>query len=313
MPTKADGSIPKIAVELLNRQSRIRAFRPIGPIIHGISIDKRQGLPTTAHPHEKCRKLKRWCTGFTDRPALMIQQIVPPVHAMIKKREILRGIGGDCRVCHDAPPSWSSRRRSVAAHCRNAKLKQSPTKICAKQNFYCLDNSCLDDYKEGMNSVMDDKTKETSRKFDSLEQEAYLAIWRTFDRLRVFDEALFAQWGLTAQQYNVLRILRAASPEAVPTLSLVTRLVSRAPDITRMLDRLEESGWISRSRSTTDRRAVLVAITENGIALLDRLIAPLKACHAKQLEHLSQSELQQLCQLLRKARMPHEPSDSPWC
>jgi DNA-binding MarR family transcriptional regulator len=164
-----------------------------------------------------------------------------------------------------------------------------------------------------MNSVMDDKTKETSRKFDSLEQEAYLAIWRTFDRLRVFDEALFAQWGLTAQQYNVLRILRAASPEAVPTLSLVTRLVSRAPDITRMLDRLEESGWISRSRSTTDRRAVLVAITENGIALLDRLIAPLKVCHAKQLEHLSQSELQQLCQLLRKARMPHEPSDSPWC
>lgn len=159
---------------------------------------------------------------------------------------------------------------------------------------------------------MDKQSKGASRKFDSLEQEAYLAIWRTFDRLRVYDEALFAEWGLTAQQYNVLRLLRAASPEAVPTLSLVTRLVSRAPDITRMLDRLEESGWIVRSRSTTDRRTVLVSITEAGIALLDRLSDPLKACHAKQLEHLSKSELQQLCQLLRKARMPHEPAESPW-
>jgi DNA-binding MarR family transcriptional regulator len=163
-----------------------------------------------------------------------------------------------------------------------------------------------------MKSVVDCQSKEGSRKFDSLEQEAYLAIWRTFDRLRVFDEALFAEWGLTAQQYNVLRLLRAASPEAVPTLSLVTRLVSRAPDITRMLDRLAENGWIVRSRSTSDRRAVLVAITEDGIALLDRLINPLKECHARQLEHLSETELQQLCQLLKKARMPHEPADSPW-
>lgn len=155
--------------------------------------------------------------------------------------------------------------------------------------------------------------KDGMRKFDSLEQEAYLAIWRTYDRLRVFDESLFAEWGLTAQQYNVLRLLRASMPDAVPTLSLVARLVSRAPDITRMLDRLEESGWIVRSRSSTDRRAVLVAITDSGIALLDRLTNPLKDCHAKQLEHLSESELKQLCQLLRKARIPHEPTDSPWC
>ena len=163
-----------------------------------------------------------------------------------------------------------------------------------------------------MTKALEKNSTATARKFDSLEQEAYLAIWRTYDRLRVFDEALFSQWGLTAQQYNVLRLLRAASPDAVPTLSLVARLVSRAPDITRMLDRLEESGWIVRSRSLSDRRAVMVTITESGVAHLDRLTEPLSKCHSEQLNHLSDIELKQLCQLLRKARQPHEPSDSPW-
>ncbi len=154
--------------------------------------------------------------------------------------------------------------------------------------------------------------KNSVQKFDSLEQEAYLAIWRTYDRLRVFDEMLFAEWGLTAQQYNVLRLLRASAPEPVPTLSLMTRLVSRAPDITRMIDRLEEHGWTVRSRSASDRRTVLVAITESGIALLDRLSEPLEGCHSQQLNHLSPDELETLCYLLRKARQPHEPLDSPW-
>ncbi len=156
------------------------------------------------------------------------------------------------------------------------------------------------------------KPKNKARKFDSLEQEAYLSLWRTFDRLRTMDEALFAEWGLTAQQYNVLRLLRADAPEAVPTLSLVARLVSRAPDITRMLDRLEDSGWIARSRSLSDRREVLVSITESGIALLDQIAKPLQECHAQQLNHLSAPELKSLIQLLKKAREPHEPDASHW-
>ena len=126
-----------------------------------------------------------------------------------------------------------------------------------------------------------------TRRFDSAEQEAYLALWRTYDRLRAIEDELFTRWDLTAQQYNVLRLIRADHPNPVPTLRLVGRLVSRAPDVTRMLDKLEARGLITRTRSTTDRRAVLVGITESGVALLDEIADPLRDCHARQLGHLT--------------------------
>lgn len=150
------------------------------------------------------------------------------------------------------------------------------------------------------------------RGFDSPEQEAYLALWRTYDRLRAIEDEFFARWDLTAQQYNVLRLLRADDPEPVPTLRLVGRLVSRAPDVTRMLDKLEARGLISRTRSTADRRTVLVGITAPGVALLDEIADPLRDCHARQLGHLSEAELTSLTALLKCARDPHEPDDSPW-
>jgi DNA-binding MarR family transcriptional regulator len=149
------------------------------------------------------------------------------------------------------------------------------------------------------------------RLFDSPEQEAYLALWRTYDRLRMLEDDLFAGFELTAQQYNLLRLLRAAR-DPVPTLALAERLVSRAPDITRMLDKLEERGLLSRSRSTTDRRTVLVAIQPAGLALIDRISEPLRNCHRRQLGHLSASELKSLTALLKAARAPHEPTNSTW-
>jgi DNA-binding MarR family transcriptional regulator len=155
-----------------------------------------------------------------------------------------------------------------------------------------------------------EKTK-TKRSFDSIEQEAYLSLWRTYDRLRLLEDGVFTTWDITAQQYNVLRLLRAES-EPVPTLVIANRLVSRAPDITRMLDRLEERRWIARTRSSTDRRAVLVSISSGGLQLLKEIAKPLKACHEQQLGHMSARELQSLCQLLQKVRAPHEPEDSPW-
>src|SRR6478735_4379999 len=90
--------------------------------------------------------------------------------------------------------------------------------------------------------------------FDSLAQEVYLGLWRTYDRLRAFEDELFSQFDLTPQQYNVLRLLRAARPDTVPTLTLAERLVSKAPDVTRMIDRLEERGWVTRERVPGDRR-----------------------------------------------------------
>jgi DNA-binding MarR family transcriptional regulator len=152
----------------------------------------------------------------------------------------------------------------------------------------------------------------SARRFDSPQQEAYLALWRTYDRLRAIEDELFARFDLTAQQYNLLRLLRAAAPEPVPTLALAERLVSRAPDVTRMLDKLEERKLLTRARSEKDRRAVLVAIAQRGIALLDEIAEPLRECHEKQLGHLSGAELKSLIALLKVARAPHEAADSPW-
>ena len=174
-----------------------------------------------------------------------------------------------------------------------------------------LDNYCSDNYYPGMPSTRPLRSFPI-RRFDSPEQEAYLALWRTYDRLRTLEDEFFARWDLTAQQYNVLRLLRAVHPELIPTLRLVGRLVSRAPDVTRMLDKLEARDLISRTRSTADRRTVLVGITESGVTLVDEIAGPLHDCHARQLGHLTPDELGSLTALLKRARSPHEPDDSTW-
>jgi DNA-binding MarR family transcriptional regulator len=156
------------------------------------------------------------------------------------------------------------------------------------------------------------KAAGTERRFDSPEQEAYLSLWRTYDRLRALEDRLFAQYDLTAQQYNALRLLRADHPAPVRTLDLAARLLSRAPDITRLLDKLEQSGLIARDRPADNRRVVTVAITPAGIALLDELREPVRDCHARQLGHLSRKQLETLVALLHAARLPHEDPDSPW-
>jgi DNA-binding MarR family transcriptional regulator len=148
--------------------------------------------------------------------------------------------------------------------------------------------------------------------FDSPEQEVFLNLWRTYDRLRALEEELFARHELTPQQYNALRLLRAAHPGSLPTLALAGRLVSRAPDITRLLDRLEDRGLVRRDRPADNRRVVRVAITDAGLALLVALAGPVRACHARQLGHLSPEQLRQLSELLREARRPHEEPGSGW-
>ena len=149
------------------------------------------------------------------------------------------------------------------------------------------------------------------RHFDSPEQEAYLNLWRTYDHLRSLEDVLFSQHDLTAQQYNVLRLLKAAQPDGCATLALGARLVSRAPDITRMLDKLEQRGWLTRLRQPDNRRVVMVNITPAGLKLLRELQTPVTACHQQQLGHLTPEQLQQLIELLRLVRQPHE-SDASW-
>jgi DNA-binding MarR family transcriptional regulator len=152
----------------------------------------------------------------------------------------------------------------------------------------------------------------TRRRFDSLHQEVFLSMWRTYDRLRAVEEELFARFDLTPQQYNALRLLAAAQPKTIRTLDLAARLVSRAPDITRLLDKLAERGLIARDRPATNRRVVDVGITPAGIALLHELRDPLRACHRKQLGHLPTRKLKALVLLLQDAREPHEHPSSTW-
>src|SRR3954463_2001386 len=152
--------------------------------------------------------------------------------------------------------------------------------------------------------------KKRGQRFDSPQQEAYLNLWRTYDRLRLIEDELFARFDLTAQQYNALRLLKAAHPKKVPTLSLAGRLVSRAPDITRLLDKLVDRGLVERERPADNRRVVNVGITDSGIALLDQLAPAIRECHERQLGHMDEDEMRTLVELLRKARGPHEADGS---
>jgi DNA-binding MarR family transcriptional regulator len=106
---------------------------------------------------------------------------------------------------------------------------------------------------------------------------------------------------LSANQYNVLRILRG-SPGGLPCGEIASRMITRDPDITRLLDRLEKRGLISRSRETKDRRMVMARITPDGLKLLARLDEPVEKGHRKQLGHLGRGRLRALTELLQAAR-----------
>lgn len=148
--------------------------------------------------------------------------------------------------------------------------------------------------------------------FDSPEQEVFLNLWRTYDCLKVIEEELFSRYNLSAQQYNVLRLLQAAVPGGMQTMELGRRLISRGPDTTRMLDRLEKRGLINRTRLADNRRVVEVVITGQGSQLLIEMADAVVSMHQQQLGHLSSTQQQQLVHLLRRARAPHEDNSCDW-
>ncbi|GAA4437266.1 MarR family winged helix-turn-helix transcriptional regulator [Bremerella cremea] len=150
------------------------------------------------------------------------------------------------------------------------------------------------------------RTRPPGGKFDSLEQEVFLNLWRTYDRLKTIEEEVFGKVGLSAQQYNTLRLLKSVHPASMPTLVLGSRLISRAPDMTRLLDKLEQRGLLTRERRPENRRVVEVTISPAGLQLLEQLAEQVEQCHARQLGHLSPAHLKQLAGLLRDARAPHE-------
>jgi DNA-binding MarR family transcriptional regulator len=146
---------------------------------------------------------------------------------------------------------------------------------------------------------MDRSTK--VRREGSPEEEAFLDLLRTADVLtRGADWVLKAQ-NLSQTQYNVLRILRGA-PQGLPCGEIASRMITRDPDVTRLLDRMKKRGLISRSRESRDRRLVLARITPEGLKLVNLLDEPVQKIHRKQLGHMGKDRLQALAELLTAAR-----------
>ena len=135
-----------------------------------------------------------------------------------------------------------------------------------------------------------------------LEEVAFLELCRTTDMLSRRLTALMKQDDLSATQYNVLRILRGA-PDGLPCGEIGSRMITRDPDITRLLDRLEKRELIARTRDSQDRRMVMARITPEGLKLLARMDGPVRELHQSQLSHLGRERLRTLTSLLQSARL----------
>jgi len=141
-----------------------------------------------------------------------------------------------------------------------------------------------------------------SKPFDSLEQEAMLNVIRTADVLANEVADLLKPSGLSATQYNVLRILRGAGPDGLPCGEVAQRMITRDPDVTRLLDRMEKRKLISRSREKHDRRVVCARIAATGEKILADLDPLVIEAHRKQLGHLTREQLRLFIELLELAR-----------
>jgi DNA-binding MarR family transcriptional regulator len=136
----------------------------------------------------------------------------------------------------------------------------------------------------------------------SREQEVFLSLLRTAESLARGLEQALKPSGLTATQYNVLRILRGAGPGGLPCREIAARMITHDPDVTRLLDRLERLGLVERQRNDADRRVVTARITPEGQRLLAALDDPIAALHRRQLAHLSPEHLAMLIDLLQRVR-----------
>ncbi len=143
----------------------------------------------------------------------------------------------------------------------------------------------------------------TARPFLSLEARIFVALLQTADALGQEGEQFLKSAGLTGAQYNVLRILRGAEPEGLPCRGIGDRMISHDPDMTRLLDRMEKRGLITRERQTDDRRVVRTRITPQALSLLKTLDQPVHELHKRQFRHMSAARLKMLIDLLEEVRV----------
>jgi DNA-binding MarR family transcriptional regulator len=148
---------------------------------------------------------------------------------------------------------------------------------------------------------LQDELKQT-RPFRTLEEEVLVGLARTADAVQRGFVGVFKTAGLSPTQYNVLRILRGAGGPGLSCGDIAERMVTRDPDLTRLLDRLEGRHLVSRARDGEDRRVVTTRITQAGLSLLEELEEPLAAEQRRLLSHLGEKRLRALADLLDEAR-----------
>jgi DNA-binding MarR family transcriptional regulator len=142
-------------------------------------------------------------------------------------------------------------------------------------------------------------------KFESPAQEAVLALMVAASELRSNTDRVLAEFNLTGEQFNILRILRGAGTDGHPSGEIGCRMIDRAPDITRRLDSMETQGLVTRERSDADRRVVQVRITPKGLNLLDQIAPRMQVFEAQifgQLTEIEQRKLAELCEKLIESK-----------
>ena len=137
----------------------------------------------------------------------------------------------------------------------------------------------------------------------SLEKRVFVSLLQTADTLGQEAEQLLKAAGLTGAQYNVLRILRGAEPSGLACRAIGERMISHDPDMTRLLDRMEKRGLITRERQSDDRRVVKTRITAQGLSLLKTFDQPVHDLHKRQFRRMSATRLKILYDLLEEVRV----------
>jgi DNA-binding MarR family transcriptional regulator len=138
--------------------------------------------------------------------------------------------------------------------------------------------------------------------FRSVQEEVVLAVARTADVLIAPMNEVLRESQLSSSQYNVLRILRGAGDEGLPCGEISERMIRRDPDLTRLLDRLEARGLVTRARGTQDRRVITATITDEALQLLAELDAPVDASLKRALAHVPPARLKTLLEILEEIR-----------
>jgi DNA-binding MarR family transcriptional regulator len=145
-------------------------------------------------------------------------------------------------------------------------------------------------------------TLKQNRPFVSSQQEAYLSILRTASELSHATDQFLRKFDITQPQYNVLRILRGAGAEGLCRNEISERMVAATPDMSRLLDRIEKSGWITRERAEDDRRQVSTFITDAGKELLTTIEGPFRELHHRLFEGAKVADLKTLLEVLAQIR-----------